>query len=104
MLFSNILFHSVGKVDAHFSVVGGIYKIGVHFGMCGTNCLGRVETQYHERGGEGIGSGAVVRNYGRRQYVVLYRISRAWVYGVGIFLSVFLIEVAVVARCCQAYI
>ena len=99
MLFSNILLHSVGKVDAHFSAIGGIYKIGVHFGVCGTNRLGRVETQYHERCGEGIGSGAVVRNYSRRQYVVLYRISRAWVDGVGVFLSVFVIEVAVVTRC-----
>ena len=104
MLFSNILLHSVCKVDAHFSAVGGIYKIGVHFWMCGTNRLSRVETQYHERGGEGIGCCTVVRDYCRRQYVVLYRVSRAWVYSVSVFLSVFIVKVAVVTRCRQAYI
>ena len=59
--------------------------------------LGSIQSQYHERGGIGIGGGTVICKYGGRKDVVLYRIACLRVYGVGILLSVLIVEVAVVA-------
>ena len=61
------------------------------------NGLGALNAQNHERGGVGVGCGAVLGEHGGREQGVLHGVARLGVDGVGILLTVLVIELAVVA-------
>ena len=67
--------------------------------MSVANGFGGVQPKDHERGGVGVCRGTILSYDGSRKDVVLDGIARARVDGMRVFLSVLIVEVAVVPRC-----
>ena len=65
--------------------------------MAGEHCLRLVEPHHHEGGGIGIGGGAIVGDDGGGEDGVLHRIACGGVDGVGVFATVLVIEITIVA-------
>ena len=65
--------------------------------MAREHCLRLVEPHHHEGGGIGIGGGAIVGDDGGGEDGVLHRIACGGVDGVGVFATVLVIEITIVA-------
>ena len=102
ILFRYVLFHSFRVVGFELSVFSAIDKVSVNLRVRLAESLRFFQSHHHEGGSQGIGGHAVLGDYGRGQDAVLYRIARSRVDGMGIFLAVFVVIVAVVAGSCQA--
>ena len=82
----------------------GIDEISHQFGMIFERLLGSIQSHNHKRCGVGIRFGAMLGKHGGREDVVLNRVSRLGVDGMGVLLAVLVVEVAVVAACSHSHI
>ena len=97
ILFRYVFFHSFRVESIELSVCSAINKVGVNLRIRFAEGFRFFQSHHHEGGSQGVGSHTVFSDYGGRQDAVLYRITRSRVDGMSIFLSVFVIIVAVIS-------
>ena len=104
VLVLHILLHTFGQKGLELSLLIGVNEAGVNIRMCICHAFCLFQPHHHECRGIGICTHAIFGDDGGRQDVVLYRITGTRVDGMRIFLSVFIVIVAIIARCGHAQV
>lgn len=97
LAIGNLILECRREPHVHLSVLIRVDEVGHKFGMTAEHFLGFLHTEHHERGGIGIGCGAVGGDDRRRQKAVLNRVAGMRINGVGQLPATVDIEVAIVA-------